>query len=78
MILTKDEAAILYQALYEQKYELNDRIFDYAKEKGISSMSAFEKLEEKLSKFSDDKRCTGRTSRNSLTDILKWFVSTNR
>jgi len=78
MNLTKDEAAILYQALYEQKYELNERVVDFAKSKGISSMAAFEKLEEKLNKWSDDKRRHGRTSINSFDDILKRFVSTDR
>lgn len=76
--LTKDEAAVLCQALYEQKYELNERVFYFAKSKGISSMSAFEKLEEKLKFFSDDKRRCGRTSRNSFDDILKRFVSSYR
>lgn len=75
MRITKDEASILCQALYEQKYNLNERVIDYAKAKGISSMSAFDKLEEKLYKFSDDKRRHGRTSKNSFTDILKRFVS---
>ena len=75
MKLTKDEAAILCQALYEQKYELNERVVDYAKSLGISSMSAFEDLEKRLSDFSNDKRRTGRKSLNTFNDILKRFVS---
>ncbi len=78
MNLTKDEAAILCQALYEQKYELNERVVDFAESKGISSMAAFQKLEDKLNKWSDDKRRRGRTSRNSFNDILRRFVSTDR
>ena len=74
MKLTKDEAAILCQALYEQKYELNERIVDYAKSLGISSFSKFEDLEKKLSDFSRDKRRTGRKSLNSFNDILKRFI----
>lgn len=75
MNLTKDEAAILYEALNEQKYDINERVRDFAEKKGISSMTAFEKLEKKLSDFSDDKRRTGRTSQNDFTDILKRFVA---
>ncbi len=75
MKLTKDEAAILYQALYEQKYELNEKVSDYAKSIGISSMAAFEDLERRLSNFSNDKRRVGRMSLNSFNDILKRFVS---
>lgn len=75
MKLTKDEAAILCQALYEQKYELNERVVDYAKSLGISSMSAFEDLEKRLSDFSNDKRRTGRKSLNTFNDILKRFVA---
>lgn len=75
MKLTKDEAAILCQALYEQKYELNERVVDYAKSLGISSMSAFEDLEKRLSDFSNDKRRNGRKSLNTFNDILKRFVA---
>lgn len=75
MKLTKDEAAILCQALYEQKYQLNERVVDYAKSLGISSMSAFEDLEKRLSDFSNDKRRTGRKSLNTFNDILKRFVA---
>lgn len=75
MKLTKDEAAVLCQALYEQKYELNEKVVDYAKETGISSMSAFENLENRLSEFSNDRRRNGRSSQNSFHDILKRFVS---
>jgi hypothetical protein len=75
MKLTKDEAAILCQALYEQKYELNERVVDYAKSLGVSSMAAFEDLEKRLSDFSNDKRRTGRKSLNSFNDILKRFVA---
>lgn len=73
--LTKDEAAILCQALYEEKYKLNERVVDYARAKGVSSMAAFEKLEDKLNKWSDDKRRCGRTSMNSFDDILKRFIN---
>lgn len=75
MRLTKDEAAVLCQALYEQKYELNERVIDYAKQIGKSSMSAFEDLEKRLSEFSNDRRRNGRSSQNSFHDILKRFVS---
>lgn len=75
MKITKDEAAILCQALYEQKYELNEMVNDYAKNLGISSMDSFTDLEKRLSDFSNDKRRTGRTSQNSFTDILKRFVA---
>lgn len=75
MKITKDEAAILCQALYEQKYELNERVVDYAKSLGVSSMSAFEDLEKRLSDFSNDKRRTGRKSLNTFNDILKRFVA---
>lgn len=75
MKITKDEASILWKALREQKYELNDRVVAYARIKGISSMAAFERLEEKLSKFSKDQRRTGRTSQDSFYDVLKRFVS---
>ncbi|HRN80184.1 MAG TPA: hypothetical protein PKY29_04300 [Ferruginibacter sp.] len=75
MKLTKDEAAVLCQALYEQKYELNERVIDYAKQIGKSSMSAFEDLEKRLSEFSNDRRRNGRSSQNSFHDILKRFVS---
>jgi predicted RNA-binding protein with RPS1 domain len=37
--------------------------------------AAFEKLEDKLNKWSDDKRRCGRTSMNSFDDILKRFIN---
>ncbi len=77
MKLTKDEAAVLCQALYEQKYELNERVVDYAKQIGKSSMAAFEDLENRLSEFSNDRRRNGRSSQNSFHDILKRFVAQN-
>lgn len=75
MKLTKDEAAILYQALYEQKYDLNEKVVDYAVILGISSMAAFLDLEKRLLNFSKDNRRVGRKSLNSFDDILKRFVS---
>ena len=75
MKITKDEAAILYQALYEQKYDLNEKVVDYAVSLGISSMAAFLDLEKRLLNFSKDKRRFGRKSLNSFDDILKRFVS---
>ena len=74
MRLTKDEAAILYQALYEQKYALNERIAHFAKDKKIGSFAAFNDLENRLSTFSVDRRRMGRTSQNDFIDILKRFV----
>lgn len=75
MKITKDEAAILYQALYEQKYDLNEKVVDYAVSLGISSMASFLDLEKRLLNFSKDKRRVGRKSLNSFDDILKRFVS---
>jgi len=75
MKLTKDEAAVLCQALHECKYQLNEKVQDHARSLGISSMRAFEDLETRLNDFSNDKRRTGRKSQNSFTDILKRFIS---
>lgn len=75
MKLTKDEAAVLCQALNIAKYELNEKVLDHARSLGISSMRAFDDLETRLNDFSNDKRRTGRKSQNSFTDILKRFIS---
>lgn len=74
MRLNKDEALILWKAIKEQKYELNERVKDYATKNRISSMKAFESLEKKLDNFSRDKRREGRTSMNSFDDGIKRFV----
>lgn len=74
MKLTKDEATILWKALKEQKYEINNLVDTYAKRVGLSSMDAFKDLENRLLDFSKDQRRTGRTSMDSMSDVVRRFV----
>jgi hypothetical protein len=72
MKITKDEARILSLALDEFKYDLHnnhriDNLFE-----------SLEYLGNNLNEFGKDKRRTGRTSQNDLSDCLKRFAKTNK
>ena len=66
MIITKDEARILAEALIIAKYEFsypnNENIFD-----------KFIHLENKLLDHAKDKRRTGRSSQDDWNDMLKRY-----
>ena len=72
MNITKDEASILSTALNEIMYEFTERISD-SKEEANKNIQAFTNLSDRLDRFSNDGRRTGRKSLNSFTDVLKRF-----
>lgn len=72
MNITKDEAAILCQALHIAKWDIVSNC--YADENFIKDLRQnLNLLEKKLSDKSEDKRRSGRTSLNDFSDILTRF-----
>jgi hypothetical protein len=68
--ITKDEASIFVFLLNEGKYDLNDYPdYNYDRLKGIK---AFQKFEDRIRKFSKDKR---RTRFDDKTAVIKRIVN---
>ena len=70
MKLTKDEARILADCLFEQKYTI---INEHSTIPGLYNKLVA--LENRLAEFCDDKRRKGRTSQDDFYDMLKRFVN---
>lgn len=72
MRITKDEAVILAECLYEQKFDLGAKYLN--REKKGELFDACGKLGERLIKYSEDSRRKGRTTQNDFSDVLKRFI----
>ena len=73
MKLTKDEARILSDLLWEEKEQLSEHVGEDKQER-IKAVNAFEDLSRRLKHFSYDERRIGRKSRNDFSDCLKRIV----
>ena len=73
MKLTKDEARILSNLLWDEKESLSEYVGE-DKQQRIKAVNAFEDLSRRLKHFSYDERRIGRKSRNDFSDCLKRIV----
>ena len=73
MKLTKDEARMLSDLLWDEKESLSEYVGD-DKEERIKAVLAFEDLSRRLKHFSHDERRIGRKSRTTFSDCLKRIV----
>ena len=73
MKLTKDEARMLSNLLWDEKESLSEYVGEDKQER-IKAVNAFEDLSRRLKHFSYDERRIGRKSRNDFSDCLKRIV----
>lgn len=71
MKLTKDEARILADLVYEGKHKMARNYYGKYRE---ALFEALNKLEEKLNIAGEDKRRKGRKSMNDFTDCQDRFI----
>jgi hypothetical protein len=76
--LTKDEISILHLLLSEHKYTIYQKCTTHSINFRTDLINAMEALEQKCLLLSNDNRRQGRTSMNTLFDVVKRLIATNK
>jgi hypothetical protein len=76
--LTKDEISILHLLISEHKYTIYKKCTTHQPNFRMDLASAMETLEAKCLLLSNDNRRNGRTSINTLFDVVKRLIATNK
>jgi hypothetical protein len=76
--LTKDEIAIFHFLLSEHKYTIYQKCTTHQPNFRMDLANAMESLEAKCLVISKDNRRQGRTSMNTLFDVVKRLIATNK